>query len=75
MTELLERAVDVTRNLPASLQDDIARMMLQIAGEELSPHPLGRDDEASFEESLRQAEHREFAAEADVSAIWAKHGL
>lgn len=75
MTELLERAVDVARNLPASLQDDIARMVLQLAGEELSPLQLTRDEEASFRESLDQAERQDFATDEEMRAIWAKQGL
>jgi predicted transcriptional regulator len=33
------------------------------------------EEEASFEESLEQAERGEFATDEQVRAIWAKHGL
>lgn len=75
MTELLERAVKATRNLPATLQDDIARVMLALAGEEQPLVQLTPEEELSFAESLAQASGREFASEEQIRAIWAKHGL
>jgi predicted transcriptional regulator len=36
---------------------------------------LTADEEASFEESLAQADRGEFATDEQVRAIWAKHGL
>jgi len=75
MTELLERAVGVARTLPASLQDDIARMVLELAGEKLPPLQLTPEEEASFRDSLGEAERGEFATDEEIRAIWAKHGL
>ena len=75
MTELLERAVKATRNLPATLQDDIARVMLALAGEEQPLVQLTPEEELSFAESLAQAAGREFASDEQIRAIWAKHGL
>jgi ABC-type uncharacterized transport system involved in gliding motility auxiliary subunit len=75
MTELLERAVKATRNLPATLQDDIARVMLALAGEEQPVVQLTAEEELSFSESLAQAADREFATDEQIRAIWAKHGL
>jgi hypothetical protein len=34
MTKLLEHAVDTVRALPPAMQDDLARLLLQFAGEE-----------------------------------------
>ena len=34
MTQLLEHAVDVVRGLPPETQDDLARVLLQLAGEQ-----------------------------------------
>jgi predicted transcriptional regulator len=36
---------------------------------------LTAEEEASFEESLAQAERGEFATDEQMRAIWAKHGL
>jgi ABC-type uncharacterized transport system involved in gliding motility auxiliary subunit len=66
MTTLLEKA---------EIQDDLARLMLQLAGEEQPVVQLTSEEEASFEESLAQEARREFATDQQVRAIWAKHGL
>jgi hypothetical protein len=36
---------------------------------------LSAEEEASFAESLAQADHREFAADEQVRAIWEKYDL
>ncbi len=75
MTELLDRAVANLRALPAAAQDDVARLLLQWVGEDQAPVQLTLEEEASFAASLAQADRREFASDAEVNAIWAKHGL
>jgi hypothetical protein len=76
MTELLERAVAAARSLPADRQDEIARLVLQLArNEDLPAIQLTPEDEASFDESFAQATRGEFASDEQVQAIWAKHGL
>jgi predicted transcriptional regulator len=75
MTKLLEHAVETVRSLPPEMQDELARMLLQFAGEEQPVVQLTAEEEASFEESLAQADRGEFATDEQVRAIWAKHGL
>lgn len=75
MTQLLEHAVETVRGLPPETQDDLARVLLQLAGEDQPVIQLTAEEEASFEESLAQAERGEFATDEQVRAIWAKHGL
>jgi predicted transcriptional regulator len=75
MTKLLEHAVETVRALPPAMQDELARMLLQLAGEEQPVIQLTAEEEASFEESLAQAERGEFATDEEVRAVWAKHGL
>jgi hypothetical protein len=75
MTELLEHAVEALRNLSPDMQDHLARMVLQVVGEEQPAIRLSAEDGASFDESLAQAERGEFATDEQVRAIWAKHGL
>jgi len=53
----------------------MARVIIALMGKELSGTPLSADEEASFEESLMQAERGEFASDEQVRAVWAKHGL
>jgi hypothetical protein len=44
MTKLLEQAVDTVRTLPPKMQDDLARLLLQLAGHE-QPKALAELDE------------------------------
>jgi hypothetical protein len=75
MTELLERAVQTLRGLPPETQDALARILLQLAGDDPSIVRLSADEEASFGTSFAQAERGEFATDDEIRAIWAKHGL
>jgi hypothetical protein len=75
MTKLFERAVETVRGLPAETQDELARLLLQLAGEDQPVVQLTAEEEASLEESIQQTERGEFATEEEVRAIWAKYGL
>jgi hypothetical protein len=57
------------------MQDDLARVILALTGDEASIVPLTAAEEASFEESFTQAERGEFATDEQISAIWSKHAL
>ena len=75
MTKLLEHAVETVRGLPPEMQDDLARILLQLVGEDQPAVRLTVEEEASFKDSLAEAERGEFATDEQVQAIWAKHGL
>lgn len=75
MTELLEHAVQTARGLPPEMQDDIARIVLQMLGEEQPVYQSSPEEEASFAKSRAQAARGEFATDEQVRAIWSKHGL
>lgn len=75
MTKLLEHAVEKLRGLPPEIQDDLASVLLQLAGEDDDVVLLSPEEEASFDRSFEQAQRGEFASEAQLRAIWAKHGL
>jgi hypothetical protein len=75
MTKLLDQAFEAARSLPPAMQDDMARLIMALAGEERPAVQLTAEEEASFDESLAQAERGEFAADEQIRAIWAKHGL
>jgi hypothetical protein len=75
MTKLLEQAVETVRGLPPEIQDELARMLLQLAGEDQPLLQLSPEEEASLDESLAQADRGEFATDEQVRAIWAKRNL
>ena len=75
MTQLFDRAVAAARRLPSEAQDDIARSVLFLAGEEAEPVQLTDEERVSMAESLAQASRGEFATDEEVAAVFAKHGL
>lgn len=75
MTKLLDQAFEMARALPAEAQDDIARVLLQLAGNESEPVELTSGEQAAIAESREQAARGEFATDEQVRAVWAKHGL
>lgn len=75
MTTLFDIAVETARQLPPEKQDDIARLVLQMASEDQSVYRLSEEELESLKPSLKQAENQQFASEAEVSAVWARHGL
>jgi hypothetical protein len=76
MTKLLDQALQVARNLPSDAQDEIARVVLQLAGvDDAPPVALSTDERAAIAASKEAAARGEFATDAQVRAIWAKHGL
>jgi hypothetical protein len=75
MTALLDQAIASVRDLPDDAQDAVARMLLDLVAEDQAVVELTAEEAESFEESLAQAERGEFASDAAVRAIWAKHGL
>jgi len=75
MTILLDKAVQTARSLPQDMQDDIARMVLLLAGEDQPIVQLTAEEKNSLELSLEQAAKGEFASDQEVQAVWSKHGL
>jgi len=75
MTKLLDQAVEAARVLPPELQDDIARVMFQLAGNEERPFPLSVDERSAINLSKAAAARGAFATDEQVHAVWDKHGL
>jgi predicted transcriptional regulator len=71
MTKLLEQAIAAVSALPEQEQDEIARIMLELANDE--EYVLTPEDEAELEASIAEAEGGEFATDEEIRAIWAKH--
>jgi hypothetical protein len=76
MTKLLDQALDAVRILAPTEQDDIARIILQLAGRgDAAPVELSSEERAAINQSKAAAARSEFASEDEVRAVWAKHGL
>ncbi|QNT71496.1 hypothetical protein [Defluviicoccus vanus] len=77
MTKLLDQALEAARSLSPDAQDDIARVVLRLAGtdDEASPVELAPEERAAVAASKAAAARGEFATDEQVRAVWAKHGL
>ncbi|MGB7102127.1 MAG: hypothetical protein WBD95_25615 [Xanthobacteraceae bacterium] len=76
MTKLLEKAMEAVRVLTPDEQDDIARIILQLAGkDDAAPVALSPDERTAIENSKAAAARGLFASDDQVRAVWAKHGL
>ncbi len=75
MTKLLEQAVEAARRLPPESQDEIARVVLQLAGDDELAVALTDDERAALARSKDAAQRGEFASDQEVRAAWAKRGL
>jgi hypothetical protein len=74
MTELLDHAIETVRALPPAMQDELARVLLQLAGEEQPVIQLTAEEEADLAAADEEIARGEFATDEEMSAIWAKHG-
>jgi hypothetical protein len=75
MTRLLQQAVEAVSVLPDDVQDDLARMLLQLAGVEQPLYELTPEEASDIDASLAEADRGEFATDEEIRAMWAKHGL
>ncbi|UMY18018.1 hypothetical protein MMB17_01265 [Methylobacterium organophilum] len=75
MTDLLEKAVATARELSPDMQDEIARVMLALAGEARAAYRFTPEEEAEQDAADAEEARGEYATDEEVRAIWAKHGL
>ncbi len=75
MTRLLEEAFSTVAALPDARQDELARVMLQLAGVDQPPIQLTAEEEADLAEAEAEVERGELSTPEEVRAMWAKHGL
>ena len=76
VTILLDQALAVARSLSPDAQDDIARVVLRLAGaDDEPPVPLTPEEQAAIAAAKAAAARGEFSTDQQVRAVWAKHGL
>ncbi len=75
MTKLLTRAMERAQELPAAMQDEIARLVLAYAGEDRPVYRLSPEEAAELDEAEAAEARGDFATDTEIRAIWAKHGL
>jgi hypothetical protein len=76
MTKLLDLALEAMRVLSPDEQDDIARIILQLAGSaDAAPVILSPEERTAIATSKAAAAKGEFASDEEVRSVWAKHQL
>ena len=70
MSRLLDQAVTTVRAPPPATQDEIARAMLLLAGNDDEPETIDPGHLSAPLEGLAQAKRREFATPAQVEAAF-----
>ena len=70
MTELLEQAVERVRALPPDQQDEFARVLLRLTGDDEAVYQLSPEEEADLIEA-----EAEIATAAEVEAVFSKYRL
>jgi predicted transcriptional regulator len=72
MTLLFQKAVATVSALPDARQDQLALILMQLAGAEESAYALTEEEEADLDASLAEAARGEFASDAEIEAIWTR---
>jgi hypothetical protein len=75
MTKLLDQAIEIAKELPVEMQDELAGILLRFMGESRPAYELTPEEIADLDEADREIERGELATDEDVRAMWAKHGL
>jgi predicted transcriptional regulator len=76
MTKLLDDALKAASQLSPVEQDEIARVIMQLAGEDvLPPVALSQEESDAVARSRAAAARGEFATDEEVRAVWSRHGL
>ena len=73
MTQLLDRAIAAARRLPPEAQDEIARSLLLLTGEDSEPVRLTDEERLAVAEGRAAVAAGQFASDEEVAAIFAKH--
>jgi predicted transcriptional regulator len=75
MTKLLDDAIERVKELPQERQDELARMLIDVAASDLAPYVLTDEERQAVEEGVAEAERGEFASDEEVAAMWRRFGL
>ena len=73
MTDLLDKAFATARGLPSDRRDEIARVVLVLAGNGEPVIELTPDEEADLMDAQAEMARGEFATEDEVRAVFAKY--
>jgi hypothetical protein len=70
MTKLLDQALEAVRRLPPANQDEIARAMLALSGNDGQPEDIDPAHLEAVLTGLGQAKRREFASDEEIESAF-----
>jgi hypothetical protein len=75
ISERLKKALEAVKAWPSDRQDAAAEVLEHMNQLATSPYQLSEEERADLEEALAEARRGEFASDAEVAAMFARHGL
>lgn len=75
ISKRLQKAVEAARDWPVDRQDAAAEVLEQMNRLATKPYSLSPEERADLEDALGEAQRGEFASDAEVAAMFARHGL
>jgi UDP-N-acetylmuramyl tripeptide synthase len=75
MIKLFEQAIARVRTWPRSRQEDAAQILLAMEAQGTEPYVLTPEEREAVRAALDAAERGDIATEAEVQAMWKKHGV
>lgn len=76
MTSLLEHAIERVRALPPETQDDVARALLRLSGQDTEQvYQFSAEEDADLNLAEEEAARGDFATDAEVAAVLAPRHL
>jgi hypothetical protein len=75
ISKRLEKALEAVRTWPHDRQDAAAEVLEHMHRLTTAPYELSPEEQADLEEALAEARRGEFASDAEVAAMFARHSL
>jgi len=75
ISKRLQKALEAIQTWPADRQEAAAEVLEQMNRLATAPYELSQEERADLEEALAEARRGEFASDAEVAAMFARHGL
>lgn len=75
ISKRLEKAIEAAKAWPQDRQEAAAEVLEQMNTLTATPYKLSAEERSDLEEALAEARRGEFASDAEVTAMFARHGL
>jgi hypothetical protein len=75
LSKRLQKVLEAIKAWPIERQDAAAEILEHMNVLTTAPYKLSREERIDLEEALVEARRGEFASDAEVAAMFARHGL